>query len=146
MLGQAVPGSYPSLPLCIRIFASKAPPQRREQMVVSTSVATGDSVQKNDATVQITSASQDNIAPSDQSSEERVGSLRKFTLLCIFCVAQFLDTFNISSLYSAIPTLETAIGITPDESPWLVSAFQLTFASFLLMVGYFSPVYCLASL
>jgi hypothetical protein len=59
---------------------------------------------------------------------------RKLGLLCIFCLAQFLDAFNIASLYSALPALETSLGMTGSQSTWIISAFQLTFASFLLIV------------
>ena len=56
-------------------------------------------------------------------------------LLVIFCLAQFLDTVNNSSLYSAIPTLVKALHMSEAETTWIISAFQLTFASFLLIVS-----------
>jgi hypothetical protein len=59
---------------------------------------------------------------------------RKLVLLCIFCLAQFLDAFNGSALYSALPALETSLGMTESRSAWIINAFQLTFASFLLIV------------
>jgi hypothetical protein len=59
---------------------------------------------------------------------------RKLVLLCIFCLAQFLDAFNGSALYSALPALETSLGMNESQSTWIISAFQLTFASFLLIV------------
>jgi hypothetical protein len=59
---------------------------------------------------------------------------RKQVLLFIFCLAQILDAFNISSLYSALPALEISMGMTESQSTWIISAFQLTFASFLLIV------------
>ncbi|KAJ8579844.1 MFS general substrate transporter, partial [Rhizopogon salebrosus TDB-379] len=66
---------------------------------------------------------------------------RKLVLLCIFCLAQFLDAFNCSSLYSALPALESSLGMTESQSTWIISAFQLTFASFLLISGRVSDVY-----
>ncbi|KIK78922.1 hypothetical protein PAXRUDRAFT_162679, partial [Paxillus rubicundulus Ve08.2h10] len=66
---------------------------------------------------------------------------RKLVLLSLFCLAQFLDTFNNSALFSAIPALEGSMGITESESVWIISAFQLTFASFLLISGRISDVY-----
>ncbi|KAF9242847.1 major facilitator superfamily domain-containing protein [Melanogaster broomeanus] len=59
----------------------------------------------------------------------------------MFCLAQFLDAFNNSALFSAIPVLEESMGITGSESVWVISAFQLTFASFLLISGRISDVY-----
>ncbi|TFK97039.1 MFS general substrate transporter [Pterulicium gracile] len=67
--------------------------------------------------------------------------LKKAILLCLFCFAQFLDTFNVSSVYAGIPSLEAVMGITANEAPWIVAAFQLTFAAFLLVSGKISDVY-----
>ncbi|KAI0044795.1 hypothetical protein FA95DRAFT_1496538 [Auriscalpium vulgare] len=68
-------------------------------------------------------------------------SARKYSLLILFCLAQFLDTFNISALFSAIPTLQHSLNLSLAESTWLISAFNLTFASFLLVSGRISDVY-----
>ncbi|KAF9220638.1 MFS general substrate transporter [Gyrodon lividus] len=66
---------------------------------------------------------------------------RKLVLLAMFCLAQFLDAFNNSALFAAIPALEASMGITESQSVWLISAFQLTFASSLLISGRISDVY-----
>ena len=67
---------------------------------------------------------------------------RRYFLLLVFCLAQFLDAFNNSALFSAIPSLVRDLGFTESESTWIISAFQLTFASFLLIVSPFlSPVW-----
>lgn len=62
-------------------------------------------------------------------------TLRKYVLLVVFCLAQFLDVFNNSALFSAIPTIATDLKMTGGESVWIVSATQLTFAAFLLVVS-----------
>jgi hypothetical protein len=59
---------------------------------------------------------------------------RKLVLLVVFCLAQFLDAINNSALFSALPALEISMGMTESQSTWMISAFQLTFASFLLIV------------
>ncbi|KAG1858472.1 major facilitator superfamily domain-containing protein [Suillus subluteus] len=59
----------------------------------------------------------------------------------MLCLAQFLDAFNNSALFSAIPTLEVSMGMTESQSTWIISAFKLTFASFLLISGRISDVY-----
>ncbi|KAI0699480.1 MFS general substrate transporter [Cerioporus squamosus] len=59
----------------------------------------------------------------------------------MFCLAQFLDAFNNSALFSAIPALVTSLSMNVAESTWLISGFQLTFASFLLISGRMSDVY-----
>ncbi|KAI0791391.1 major facilitator superfamily domain-containing protein [Abortiporus biennis] len=77
----------------------------------------------------------------DESRPPRFSSYRKYTLLAFFCAAQFLDSFNNSSLFSAIPTLIDVLDITEGESTWIISAFQLTFAAFLLISGRISDIY-----
>ncbi|KAH9927592.1 major facilitator superfamily domain-containing protein [Fomitopsis serialis] len=72
---------------------------------------------------------------------QRYSAARRYVLLLIFCLAQFLDSINNSALFSAIPDLENSLGITEAESTWVISAFQLTFASFLLISGRISDVY-----
>ncbi|KAH8105286.1 MFS general substrate transporter [Cristinia sonorae] len=59
---------------------------------------------------------------------------RKYALLLIFCLAQFMDAVNNSALFPAIPIIMETFGITESESSWIISAFQLTFASFLLII------------
>ncbi|KIJ09575.1 hypothetical protein PAXINDRAFT_17334 [Paxillus involutus ATCC 200175] len=66
---------------------------------------------------------------------------RKLVMLLMFCLARSLDAFNNSALFAAIPALEGSMGITESESVWIISAFQLTFAAFLLISGRISDVY-----
>lgn len=72
---------------------------------------------------------------------QRYSLARRYFLLIIFCLAQFLDAFNNSSLFSAIPSLVIDLNMTESEATWIISAFQLTFASFLLISGRISDVY-----
>jgi len=65
---------------------------------------------------------------------KKLSLTRRLILLVLFCLAQFLDAFNNSALFSAIPALEISMGMTESQSTWIISAFQLTFASFLLIV------------
>ena len=66
---------------------------------------------------------------------QRYSVARRYLLLIIFCLAQFLDAFNNSALFSAIPSLVSSLDMNESESTWIISAFQLTFASFLLIVS-----------
>ncbi|CDO68542.1 hypothetical protein BN946_scf184998.g39 [Trametes cinnabarina] len=72
---------------------------------------------------------------------QRYSPVRRYVLLLIFCLAQFLDAFNNSALFSAIPSLVISLDMSEAESTWIISAFQLTFASFLLISGRISDVY-----
>ncbi|ETW77131.1 major facilitator superfamily [Heterobasidion irregulare TC 32-1] len=65
----------------------------------------------------------------------------KYILLIIFCFAQFLDAFNNSSLFAAIPPISVDLHIVNSTSVWLISAYQLTFAALLLSSGRLSDLY-----
>ncbi|KIJ22953.1 hypothetical protein M422DRAFT_217711 [Sphaerobolus stellatus SS14] len=67
--------------------------------------------------------------------------LFKGTLLVVFCFAQFLDAFNNSALFAAIPPISVALHINNSRSVWLISAYQLTFAALLLSSGRLSDLY-----
>ncbi|KAF8840096.1 MFS general substrate transporter [Paxillus ammoniavirescens] len=78
--------------------------------------------------------------PTDEPPKQ-LSLTRKLVLLSVFCLAEFLDAFNSAALFTAIPVLEGSMGITESESVWIFSAFQLTFASSLLISGRISDVY-----
>ena len=52
----------------------------------------------------------------------------------MLCMAQFLDSFNLSALFTA-NTMTESMGMSEGDTAWIVSAYQLTFGSFLLIVG-----------
>ncbi|KAG1851174.1 MFS general substrate transporter [Suillus subluteus] len=68
-------------------------------------------------------------------------NVRRYTLLLIFCITQFIYALTNSALFSAIPSLVRKFGFTQSQSVWIISAYQLTFASFLLMSGKISDIY-----
>ncbi|PPQ73080.1 hypothetical protein CVT26_014646 [Gymnopilus dilepis] len=70
-----------------------------------------------------------------------LGTARKGALLTVVCIAQFLDTFSNSSLFSAIPPICQQLGISNSDSVWLQSGYQLTFAALLLISGRLSDLY-----
>ena len=72
---------------------------------------------------------------SDYKPPSSLSPFRKYTLLLIFCLAQFLDVFNNSALLAAIPIMADQMQMTGDQSVWIISATQLTFAAFLLLVS-----------
>ncbi|KAH7094091.1 MFS general substrate transporter [Auriculariales sp. MPI-PUGE-AT-0066] len=74
-------------------------------------------------------------------SPSSLSKFRRYTLLVLFCASQFLDAFNVSALFSAIPTMTAELDLNPSEAVWLISAYQLTFASFLLCSGRISDLY-----
>ncbi|KAI6042099.1 major facilitator superfamily domain-containing protein [Pisolithus marmoratus] len=77
---------------------------------------------------------------ADQSPD-RLPLARRLLLLSVLCLAQFLDAFNMSMVFAALPVLERSLHATTSQSVWIVSAYQLTFASALLVTGRISDVY-----
>ncbi|KAJ3836124.1 major facilitator superfamily-domain-containing protein [Lentinula raphanica] len=67
--------------------------------------------------------------------------LSKTLLLVILSIAEFLDTFSNSALFSAIPPICEDLNISNSNSVWIQSGYQLTFAALLLMSGRLSDLY-----
>ncbi|KAG8811941.1 hypothetical protein FRC19_003486 [Serendipita sp. 401] len=80
-------------------------------------------------------------ANGDTSQLHKVSTLRKIALLFMFVFAEFLDSFNNSALFPALPALTSDLGFKASEIVWVISAYLLTFASFLLMSGRVADVY-----
>jgi hypothetical protein len=57
------------------------------------------------------------------SQPKEVPLSRKLSLLVIFYLAQLLDSFNSSALYSALPALDIFMSMTESQSTWMISAF-----------------------
>lgn len=75
------------------------------------------------------------LTEADGKVSQKYSPARQLVLLLLFCLAQFIDLFNNAALFSAIPRLIIDLHMSTAESTWLISAFQLTFASFLLIVS-----------
>ena len=56
-------------------------------------------------------------------------------LLVLMCSTQFLNVANISSVNIALPDITAELGFNQATLPWVVSAYLLTFAGFLLVSG-----------
>ena len=56
-------------------------------------------------------------------------------LLVLMCSVQFLNVANISSVNIALPDIAAGLGFSEATLPWVVSAYLLTFAGFLLVSG-----------
>lgn len=56
-------------------------------------------------------------------------------LLVLMCSTQFLNAANISSVNIALPDIAGELGFSSATLPWVVSAYLLTFAGFLLVSG-----------
>ena len=117
----------PQRPLSPAQDSSSDEKKEKSADVAVTNVESADSISQ-------PSASQ----PNDAVQPIKVYSqLRKYSLLAVFCLAQFLDIFNLSAAFAAIPTIAKDLNMNGSESVWIISALQLTFSAFLLVVSIF---------
>ncbi|KAL7415785.1 putative efflux protein EncT [Mrakia frigida] len=70
-----------------------------------------------------------------------LSSGRKWALLAIFSLAQFLDVVLVSSMFIATEQITIDLGLDITSSVWVIGAYSLTFASFLLLGGRLSDLY-----
>ncbi|EGN92835.1 hypothetical protein SERLA73DRAFT_156771 [Serpula lacrymans var. lacrymans S7.3] len=77
----------------------------------------------------------------EKQQKATMSSLRRWLLLVLFCIAQFLETYNSSAIFVALPSVINELKMNAEENPWLIAAYQLTFASLLLVSGRISDVY-----
>src|SRR2546427_8170166 len=68
-------------------------------------------------------------------------SPRLSLILALLVAAQFVIVLDFSIVQIALPTMRSELGISLADSQWIVSAYGLTFAGFLLLSGRASDVY-----
>src|SRR5215471_13790107 len=56
-------------------------------------------------------------------------------LLLVCCVAQFMVILDLSIVNVALPSIQSALGFTPVNLQWVVDAYAITFAGFLMLGG-----------
>ncbi len=71
----------------------------------------------------------------DISPAARMSSARRYVLFAMFCVANALDAYNLNALFTALPVLREHFGLGEADASWVMSAFELTYAAFLLVVS-----------
>jgi EmrB/QacA subfamily drug resistance transporter len=73
-------------------------------------------------------------ATSPQSGG-RLGLSRSGWLLVVCCVAQFMVILDLSIVNVALPSIQSALGFSAPELQWIVDAYSITFAGFLMLGG-----------
>src|SRR5207245_2902081 len=68
-------------------------------------------------------------------------SPRLSLILTLLVAAQFVIVLDFSIVQIALPTMRTELGISLANSQWIVSAYGLTFAGFLMLSGRASDLY-----
>jgi EmrB/QacA subfamily drug resistance transporter len=56
-------------------------------------------------------------------------------LLAVCCVAQFMVILDLSIINVALPSIQLSLGFSSTELQWVVDAYTITFAGFLLLGG-----------
>ena len=56
-------------------------------------------------------------------------------LLVVCCVAQFMVILDLSIVNVALPSIQSSLGFTAPELQWIVDAYAITFAGFLMLGG-----------
>ncbi len=74
--------------------------------------------------------------PSAEESERGSGSGSGLgLLLAVCCVAQFMVILDLSIVNVALPSIQSSLGFTSPELQWIVDAYAITFAGFLMLGG-----------
>jgi len=60
---------------------------------------------------------------------------RSHLVLVLLCSTMFLNILNLSSVNIALPDIAADVGFSEASLPWVISAYALTFAGFLLVGG-----------
>jgi EmrB/QacA subfamily drug resistance transporter len=77
--------------------------------------------------------------PSDPVTGQRVTP--DWVILSLACVAQFMVLLDVSIVNVALPSIKAALGYSPTALQWVLNAYTLTFAGFLLLGGRTADLY-----
>lgn len=66
---------------------------------------------------------------------------RKWIILGLLALAQFMVVLDTSIVNVALPALQKALGFSPDNLQWVITAYTLTFGGFLLLGGRAADLY-----
>jgi EmrB/QacA subfamily drug resistance transporter len=73
-------------------------------------------------------------APRTPAAERKEGSGLGW-LLAVCCVAQFMVILDLSIVNVALPSIQSDLGFTSPDLQWVVDAYAITFAGFLMLGG-----------
>ena len=71
----------------------------------------------------------------DDRDTGKLGDLRGALVMAVTGVAQLLDNVSMTSVNIALPDIGRSLNIGHGDIEWLISAYALTFAGFLLLAG-----------
>ena len=75
------------------------------------------------------------LAPAEPASDGPAGRPHHALLLAVCCLAQFMVILDVSIVNVALPSIHRSLGFTAPELQWVVNAYTITFAGFLMLSG-----------
>jgi EmrB/QacA subfamily drug resistance transporter len=75
------------------------------------------------------------VAETPTAEPERGSGSGLTWLLVVCCVAQFMVILDLSIVNVALPSIQSSLGFTSPELQWIVDAYAITFAGFLMLGG-----------
>ncbi|WVQ82157.1 hypothetical protein IAT38_004285 [Cryptococcus sp. DSM 104549] len=74
-------------------------------------------------------------------AEVKFSQTKKWLLLVVFCVAEYLDIASICAMFVFTDSIANDLDIIYTQSSWIVTSYNITFAAFLLFWGRVSDLY-----
>ncbi len=74
-------------------------------------------------------------APAAAGPPDAPESSRTTWILIVCCVAQFMVILDLSIVNVALPSIQSSLGFTNPDLQWVVDAYAITFAGFLMLGG-----------
>jgi EmrB/QacA subfamily drug resistance transporter len=72
-------------------------------------------------------------APGEEAAGESAKRLRWILVVC--CVAQFMVILDLSIVNVALPSIQSSLNFSAADLQWIVNAYAITFAGFLMLGG-----------
>ena len=88
----------------------------------------------------MTTSVEPDTAPRDESSG-REAQPRGALVLAVCCLAQFLVILDLSIVNVALPSIQSALRISAADLQWIVDAYAIVFAGFLMLAGRATDVF-----
>ncbi|MCL6091608.1 MAG: MFS transporter [Actinobacteria bacterium] len=73
--------------------------------------------------------------PDSALTSTRAGASRQGWLLAVTCVAQFMVILDLSIVNVALPSIQSSLHFSSVELQWVVDAYSIVFAGFLMLAG-----------
>ena len=78
---------------------------------------------------------------ADAYVQPKLGDLRRYSMLALFCAASYLDSLFASCLFPALNDIQARFNLKPTEVAWVFGAYSASFSAFLLISGRVSDTY-----